>query len=161
MKLRKTVILVAIGLVISVALAVAQEHRLVIVTNDANYELAQFWINFLKAESVPLIRIKASEMDKYKKEKYLAILGGPNETEGIGDIVNQLLTKEEVNFVSQPGNSKMYLKSDVWAEGQRVIIFAGATKADVERARRNSLEKWMESLNDWFNDVFFSIPCCN
>ena len=154
MKAVKFEMLVVVGVAVCLAFAYpvdAQQSRLIIVANDANYELAQPWINLLQGESVPFLRIKASEFEKYKKEKYFAILGGPNEIEGIGDIVKQVLTKEEIDFVSQPGNSKMYLKNDVWQSGQRVIVFAGGTKEAAARARTSTRERWIGYLNDWFD----------
>lgn len=154
MKAVKFEMLIVIGLVVCLVFAYpvgAQQKRLLIVANDANYALAQPWIGLLEGESVPFLRIKAPEFEKYKNERYIAILGGPNETEGIGDIVKKALTKEEVDFVSQPGNNKMYLKNDVWQSGQRVLVFAGGTKEAAARARTSNREKWIGYLNEWFD----------
>jgi hypothetical protein len=65
--------------------------------------------------------------------------------------VKQLLNKEEAEWVSKPGNARMYLKENVWREGQKVLIFAGADKEAAVKARTGNRAKWIGYLNDWFN----------
>jgi hypothetical protein len=69
----------------------------------------------------------------------------------VGEIVKQLLTEEEQNWVGNPGNSRMYLKENVWREGQMVLIFAGSDKEAAVKARTANRAKWIGYLNDWFN----------
>jgi len=154
MKSVKTSAVVAAGMVLCVAFAsqtIARGEVLVIVANQDGYKLAENWIEFLKNESVPYKLINPAEFETHKKEKLIAILGGPNEIEGVGEIVKQLLTQEEQNWVEKPGNSRMYLKENVWREGQKVLIFAGSDKEMAAKARTGNRSKWIGYLNDWFN----------
>lgn len=139
----------------------AEEIPLIVVANDANYELAQPWVTFMKSEAVPFKRILPSDFDQYKKEKYIAILGGPGEMDNTGNVVKQLLTKEDLDFVTQAGNSRMYVKSNVWNPGQQIIIFAGSDKQASACARTNSRERWMTLFSNWYGlDLagHFTIP---
>jgi len=147
--------IVGLFVVISVCLAIpfgstAQEKlRLIVVANDPSYELASAWVNFLNNESVPFTRIKPSDFEKYKKEKNIVILGGPTEPDGIGEIVKQALTKEEQDYVSEQGHFRMYIKNDVWAPGQNVMVFAGSDRQAADKARVVSRQKWIPLFNDW------------
>ena len=145
-------VIVGIGLCLSFAIqATGQELRLTVVANQDGYRLAENWFEFLKNESVPFKQTLPAEFEGNKKEKLIVILGGPNEPGGLGDIVRQLLTKEEVEWVGKPGNSRMYLKENVWREGQKVLIFAGSDKETAMKARTGNRAKWIGYLNDWFN----------
>ncbi len=157
MKSVRMALAVVIGLAIwlslgnSVVAQQKQETSLIVVANDINYELAQPWVTFMKSENIPFKRIQPSEFEQYKKEKYIAILGGPNDADETGSIVKQILAKEEFEWVSQPGNGKMYLKNDIWNNGQNILVFAGPTKEASARARTNSREKWIGYLSKWFD----------
>ena len=130
------IVVVGIGLCLLFAIqASGQELRLTVVANQDGYRLSENWFEFLKNESVPYKQTIPAEFEGNKKEKLIVILGGPNEPGGLGDIVKQLLTKEEIEWVSKPGNARMYLKENVWREGQKVLIFAGADKEMAARAR--------------------------
>ena len=154
MKSVKTLTVVAAGMVLCIMFGsqtIAQGQVLVIVANQDGYKLAENWIEFLKNESVPYKLTNPAEFETHKKEKFIAILGGPNEPEGVGEIVKQLLTKEEQDWVGKPGNSRIYLKENVWREGQKVLIFAGSDKEMAAKARTGNRSKWIGYLNDWFN----------
>jgi hypothetical protein len=69
----------------------------------------------------------------------------------VGEIVKQLLTKEEQEFLSKPGSSRMYLKENVFAPGQRILVFAGIDREAAGRARVSNRAKWIDYLNAWFN----------
>jgi hypothetical protein len=128
----------------------AQEKRqLIVVANDPSYELASAWVNFLKDESVPFTRIMPSDFEKYKKEKNIVILGGPTEPDGVGEIVKQALTKEEQDYVSEEGRFRMYIKYNVWAPEQNVMVFAGSDRQAASKARQVSRQKWIPIFNDW------------
>jgi hypothetical protein len=153
MKLVKWVVIVLVGITVCLALSHgsrAQEVRqLIVVANDQSYELASAWVNFLKNESVPFTRIMPSDFEKYKKEKNIVILGGPNEPDGVGAIVKQALTKEEQDYMSEEGRFRMYVKNDVWAPGQNVMVFAGSDSKAAAKARTVSRQKWIGIFNEW------------
>jgi hypothetical protein len=146
-------VVIAVGMVLCLSgVAFAQGGpSLIVVANDESYKLAENWIEFLRNESVPYRQTKPAEFDKYKKEKFIAILGGPNESGGVGEIVKQVLTKEEQEFVSKPGSSRMYLKENIFAQGQKILVFAGADRELAGKARVSNRSKWIDYLNAWFN----------
>lgn len=124
-------------------------RQLIVVANDQSFDLASAWVNFLKNESVPFTRIMPSDFEKYKNEKNIVILGGPTEPDGVGEIVKQALTKEEQDYVSEEGRFKMYIKYNVWAKEQNVMIFAGSDSKTAAKARTVSRQKWIPIFNDW------------
>jgi hypothetical protein len=153
MKLVKWVVGVFIGITVCLALPYgsgAQEVRqLIVVANDQSYELASPWVNFLKTESVPFTRIQPSDFEKYKKEKNIVILGGPTEPDGVGEIVKQALTKEEQDYFREEGRFRMYIKYNIWAPEQNVMVFAGSDSKAAAKARTVSRQKWIPVFNDW------------
>jgi hypothetical protein len=98
---------------------------------------------------VPFTRIKPSDFEKYKKEKNIVIIGGPTEPDGVGEIVKQALTKEEQDYVSEEGHFRMYIKYNVWAPEQNVMVFAGSDRQAAAKARTVSRQKWIPVFNDW------------
>ncbi len=124
---------------------------LIIVANDESYKLSENWIEFLRNESVPFKQTRPAEFEKYKNEKFIAILGGPSESGGVGEIVKQVLTKEEQEFVSKPGSYRMYLKENVFVQEQRILVFAGADREAAGKARVSNRSRWIDFLNVWFN----------
>ena len=146
-------VVIAVGMVLCLSgYAFAQGGpSLIILANDESYKASENWIEFLRNESVPYRQTKPAEFDKYKKEKFIAILGGPNESGGVGEVVKQVLTKEEQEFVSKPGSSRMYLKESTFAPGQKILVFAGADREAAGKARVSNRSKWIDYLNAWFN----------
>ena len=101
----------------------------VLLTNSIDKELNSEFINFLEAErSVNLV--DASEFENYKNSTYIAILGGDKAPEGVGDIVDMVLSAQEKNDIAQ--KERMLIKLNLWKEGQVVVFLAGP---DRERTR--------------------------
>ena len=146
-------VVVVIGMSLSFSFQVFAQGgpSLIIVANDESYKVAENWIEFLRNESVPYKQTKPADFEKNKKEKFIAILGGPSESGGVGEIVKQVLTKEEQEFVSKPGSSRMYLKENTFAPGQKILVFAGADREAAGKARVANRAKWIDYLNAWFN----------
>jgi hypothetical protein len=156
---------IAIAMVMSLGLVgadilSAQERKTpqgVIVANPDTYEMAKIGIiKFLEGGNVRVVRVGASEFENYKSEPYIIFLGGPNEPEGIGDLIKELLTPEELAKASEAGNEKMFIKDGKWAKDQYVMVFAGADKNAVRNAIKKSREQWSEYLASWF-DIRLSI----
>ncbi len=128
-----------------------EKGKLIIVTNIVNYELDKDVINFIATRGVPIERVSPADFEKYKTEKYILVLGGPGESEGLGDIVRQLLSADEVNFVNQMGNKELYLKTDKFSPGQQIIVIAGCDADATFRQFVNSKDKWWGYVSSWFN----------
>ena len=152
MRLKKRAMMLAFATVLSLAFAsMGRADDFIIVCSDATWNASQNWIGFLKVNEVPLKFVKPSEFQKYKEERFIAILGGVDEPDGIKDIAKEVLSNEEFQWVSRKDNGKMYLKSNVWGPGQNVILFVGSDQKAAERARTSSKDEWLGKLSKWFD----------
>ena len=152
MKLRKTaMVLAALAMISFVFVQAAAAADLLVVASKSTQQSSQNWIGFLKTSEVPFKLVTPQEFANYKQEKYIFLLGGMDETDGIAGLVKEALTKDEIQWLTQAGNGKMYVKSDVWAAGQRVIIVAGSDLKTAEEARKASRDQWFGMLTNWFD----------
>ena len=153
MRMKKTTVVFAIlAMIMGFAFArAATGADLIIVASKATQEASQNWVGFLKTSEVPFKLVTPQEFANYKQQKYHFFLGGVDEMEGIAGPVKEALTKDEFQWVSQPGNGKLYVKSDIWAPGQRIVIVAGSDLKASEEARKTTREQWFAILTDWFD----------
>ncbi len=145
---------VIIGLTISLGPAFAFD-KLFIVGNQASIDRARDFFTTLSNESIPLAII-TDQFDKVKNEKYIVVLGGAKGAGSVEDFVKQVLTKEELESGNQAGG-KMFAKENVFAQGQTIIVFAGADEAAAAEARKNSRKNWWPYLVKWF-ELDTSVP---
>ena len=125
--------------------------KLVIVANQANYDLSKPVIEFIKTRGVEVLNVDASKCKKYKKAKYMVLLAGPNEDDGTGSMAKTLLDESESKWASQMGNKEMYLKTNKWADEQYILVFAGPDANASFRALVNNKNQWWSYLRKWFN----------
>jgi len=174
MKLRRVIIaitIVTLVLLVFTGTIIAQEStekqqvkeeqpNLLVVADKETYKLAEGVIQFMEGRNVPILHVTASEFNEYKtnkekpdyrKEEYIVIVGSPNEPNGIGDIVKEVLTQEEQEWVSKVGNKKMYLKADKWSKGQYILVFAGYDRSASYRVLVNNKDKWWGYISSWFD----------
>jgi len=162
MRVRRTATVLAVVAIFCTALAhTATAQDLIIVATKATFQDAQGWVDFLKMKEIPLKHITPQEFTKGKKEKYIVLMGGMDEPDGIRDIAKGVLTKGEFQSVTQEGNGSMYKKSvlpkekiqasKLWETAQNFIIFAGADRTAATAARKNSKEEWWEEICVWFD----------
>lgn len=121
----------------------------ILVANSIDKGLNSDFISFVQAErDVKLVT--ASEFENYKKSTYIAIIGGNKAPEGVGDIVEKVLSEQEKTEISTKG--KMVIKLNVWQEGQVVVFLAGPdrekTKSVCQENKKayTSLLKGVETL---------------
>lgn len=122
--------------------------RLFIVTNDKALGMAKDFLNTLNNESIPLT-IVSEQFDKVKKEKYIVVLGGAKGPGSVDEFVKLVLTKEEQAEATQPGG-KMFVKENVFAQGQTIIVFAGPDESAAAEARKSGRKTWWSYLVKWF-----------
>jgi|WetSurMetagenome_2_1015567.scaffolds.fasta_scaffold309798_2 hypothetical protein len=154
---RKISIVAFLGLIVllgSLETAFA-EDKVFIVTNEAAKDLAKDFITTLNNESIPL-SIAMDQFDKIKKEKYIIVLGGAKGPGGVDGFIKQILTAEEQKAAGQP-DGKMFVKENVFSQGQKIIVFAGPDEAAAANARKNSRKTWWDCLVKWF-DLDTSAP---
>jgi hypothetical protein len=152
MKARKTIIELAVVVTLSLALtSMAMAQDLIVVASKAAYQDAQKWGDFLKSQDVPLKHVTPGEFANYKTEQYIILMGGVDEPDGIKDLLKKALSDREFASISKEGNKGMFVKSDVWGEGQEVIIFTGSNRAAAEAARLENKEEWWNEIVTWFD----------
>jgi hypothetical protein len=88
-----------------------------------------------------VIRASAGDFDQYKNERFIVILGGPDASEGVGKIVQGVLTGDEQNYLREKGNRKMYVKDDVWTQEQAVFVIAGSDRNGTQEAHKENRER--------------------
>ncbi|MEE8168122.1 MAG: hypothetical protein V3T58_04550 [Candidatus Hydrothermarchaeales archaeon] len=140
--------LTLILLLISVAffsvsvLAQQDKPKSVVLANSIDYELASDFFEFLRNRGIEVIHSAAADFGQYKETKFIVILGGHEAYEGVGDIVKGILTPQEMKYIKSEGNRKMYIKTNVWAMGQVVMVIAGSDRHQTKKSHeenRNSV----------------------
>ena len=129
--------------------------KLFIVTNQKALDLAKDFVTTLNNESIPL-SIVMDQFEKVKKEKYIIVLGGSKGPGGVDGFVNQVLNAQEQQSGSQPGG-KLFVKENVFAQGQVIVVFTGPDEAAAAEARKNGRKTWWELLSKWF-ELDTSLP---
>ena len=129
----------------------AMAEELIVVASEATFEASQKWVDFLTLNEVPLKHVTPQEFDKVKKSKYLVIMGGLDEANGIKGIAKELLDDGEFKDISQKGNGDIFFKFQKWDPMQTIIMFVGSDMAAADKARQESREDWWNSFILWFD----------
>jgi len=148
---RKSIVAAVIGLMVLLSFldTAYAFDKLFIVTNQTALDLAKDFTTTLNNESIPLA-ISMDQFDKIKNEKYIVVLGGAKGPGGVDAFIKQVLTAEEQKAAGQP-DGKMFVKENVFSQGQRIIVFAGPNEAAAANARKNSRKTWWDYLVKWFD----------
>jgi hypothetical protein len=88
----------------------------------------------------------ASGFERYKEEKFIVILGGPDAYDGVGEIVKDVLNVKEGDFLRKRGNRNMYVKHNLWTKGQVVIVIAGSGRNETAAAHKMYRYKILNKL---------------
>jgi len=100
-------------------------RNVVILANDIDWELkGKVLAESLERAGFKVTRVYAKDFDKYKSERFIVILGGPKAYDGVGEIVQEVLSEKEQELVIE-GKRRIFVKANVWTEPQLVIIIAG------------------------------------
>lgn len=114
--------------------------KIVLLANSIDYALASEFFGFLKDKGIEVTQANADNFEQYKNEKFIVILGGSDAYEGVGDVVKQVLTKEEQDWLREKGNRKMFVKANVWTQGQVVMVIAGNDRLETQKANSENKE---------------------
>jgi len=99
----------------------------VVLANSIDFALASEFFGFLRNQGIELTYSTATEFPKNTQSKFIIILGGPDASEGVGEIVQEVLEFDEEEYLRTPGNRKMYVKTNVWnRHGQIVRVIGGS-----------------------------------
>lgn len=120
-----------------------QKIRIVVLANSIDYGNAESFFGFLKNIGIDVIHSTAADFEQYKNEKFIVILGGPDAYDGIGEIVQEILTEDEQNAIREKGNRKKYTKINPWKlrPGQRVTILAGSDRIQTKKSHEENKEE--------------------
>lgn len=122
--------------------------KLFVVANQKSLDLAQEFLTTLNNESIP-ISVSMDQFEKIKKEKYIFVLGGAKGPGSVEDFINQVLTPEEQKSGNEPAG-KVFIKENVFAQGQVIVVFTGPNEASAAEARKSSRKTWWPYLAKWF-----------
>jgi hypothetical protein len=155
--MKKKLMVVAVGLaILPIFLGSAFAYdKIFLVGNQASLDLAKDFISTMNNESIPLA-IVTDQLDKVKTEKYIIVLGGTKGQESAAGFTKQVLTVKEQEEGNQPGG-KMFVKENVFAPGQVIIIFAGPDDAAAANARKSNRKAWWQYIAKWF-ELETSVP---
>lgn len=123
-----------------------EKPKVVMLANSIDYDLAVDFTDFLNDSGFEVVSVTAPGFDDYKSEKIIIILGGPDAPEGVGDIVQAVLTEEEANAIREPNAKKMLVKLDLWAAGQKVIVLAGSDRNQTKAAHEENRDAVLEEI---------------
>ena len=138
----------------------ASEDALTVVATHETYEQAGGWLDFLQSKDVQVHHVTPLEYANGIDARYIVIMGGLDEPEGIKDIVVKILSEKEMMQVSQKDAAETFIKTVVpenvppsrqWESAVNFIMFIGSDAEGVMKARSESKETWWEEIQIWFD----------
>jgi len=152
LKIKRTSIVLIVVILLCVLLTQkASADELYIVATESTRQGSHNWFGFLEFEEVPFNFLLPNEFGDYKEEKFIVIMGSINESKDIKDILSQILTEGEVKWLSRKGNGNLYLKSDIWTQGQKIAVVAGSDQNALKKVRKANKEEWCDIIIEWFD----------
>ncbi|MEE8167819.1 MAG: hypothetical protein V3T58_02965 [Candidatus Hydrothermarchaeales archaeon] len=112
--------------------------KIVVLANSIDYELASDFFGFLGNKGMEVVHSTTTDFDQYKLEKFIVILGGPDAPEGVGDVVGEVLMNSDQNAIREQSAKKMYVKTNIWTTGQRVMVIAGSGRDQTKEAHQEN-----------------------
>ncbi|MFQ5975678.1 MAG: hypothetical protein ACE5J5_05130 [Candidatus Hydrothermarchaeales archaeon] len=106
--------------------------QIVILANPIDYGLASDFFGFLRNKGLEIVHATPDDFDQYKNKKFIVILGGPDAYDGVGGIVQEVLSEVEQNSIREAGARKKYVKTNIWSQGQRVTVIAGSDRNETK-----------------------------
>lgn len=105
----------------------------VVLANDIGWDIrGDLLASQLEALGLSVERVTANEFEVYKESPIVVILGGPEAYDGVGSYVQQVLSLEEQNAIIN-GEAGMFIKTNVWKNGQVVIVLASQDRWGTSR----------------------------
>ena len=115
--------------------------KIVVVSNSIDYtpELIEY-----VQQHFQVISITAEEFSDYQNYDYYIILGGPDAPEGVGDLVQAILSLREQDYIRNTKEYHLFIRVK---GGKTFFVLAGADREQTERA-----------VTDLKDDVLSYIP---
>ena len=127
----------------------------VILSNETDKSFCQDFSAYLKKLSINWLSV--GEFERIK-DKNIIILGGPD-AKDVGEIVIDLLTWKEVNYIRKDGNYSILKKDSPWTDNKVVYILAGSDRVLTKRAAEEGIRSILEKVKNrekWFDYSFSS-----
>ncbi|MCK4247504.1 MAG: hypothetical protein KAX04_03085 [Methanomicrobia archaeon] len=129
------------------------EQRLILVANDIDYELNKETFNIICAENDwELLRVTADQFQIYKDESFIVILGGVEAYDGIGEIVDDVLTDPQ--GIKTHSSFHRFLVENYWIRFQEVVILAGEDREHTKEAVETFKDKFLECYEEGIKKAF-------
>jgi hypothetical protein len=112
-------------------------QRVVVLANSIDFSLAKNFFTYLRGQELDVLHISAENYEEHKDEN-LIILGGPDTPEGVGEIVQNILTINEQESIREPRSKKIYIKSS--ESGKILLIIAGSNRNYTAEAHHDNRE---------------------
>lgn len=113
--------LFTMGFVLLVIICTAVQASALAVTvlgNSIDLPLAAGYLDSFRAEGFDVQTISAAELTQHKGDSVILILGGQHAPEGVGEIVNSIMTQREKDeAVSRPDARVLVVAPNLWAGG--------------------------------------------
>ncbi|MFH1403688.1 MAG: hypothetical protein ABIH11_05400 [Candidatus Altiarchaeota archaeon] len=128
-----------------------QDGGVVVLSNQLDMPAASAIGELMEKNNLPYTVVGAGEFDAYRASRHVIILGGHGSPEGVGDVVEGLLTSfERQSLTSDTDSSFLFRKRGVWTEGQTVWILAGHDVDDTILAQRKYSGGIMRALAEYY-----------
>lgn len=115
----------------------------VIISNQTDGDFCADFSASLRRVTVDWIYIKTPEIPDSVKDKNLIILGGPDALY-TGDIVKDILTESEVDFIRGNEGYHTFVKDSPWADDRVVYICTGSDRIFTKTAAEETLQLIIE-----------------
>ncbi len=141
-----TVVLVVFLPILSFAQAETQDSPdLVILANSIDRDLSIDYTS--EFPDFDIIYVDADSFDVFKGFENILILGGPDAPEGIGEVVQTILSEDEQAFLRKSkGTGGIFARANLWTGGQTITIIAGNNRHGTRYAQLEFLEELSETI---------------
>jgi hypothetical protein len=126
--------------------------KIVVISNSIDH--SPELIEYLQGK-VDVIAITAEELPLYQSYQYYVILGGPEAPEGVGEVVQGVLSVQEQEYLRNTTEYNLFIRVK---NGKTYFVFAGADREQTKLAVTNLKDeilsylpetpvKWLENLD--------------
>lgn len=119
-----------------------EKPKAILLANDIDFNRAGSFVEFLEGNGFEVVRITARELEEYKAEELIIILGGADALDGVGSIVREVLDEREQELTRL--GLRYFMKTDVWVPNQRVFVFSGPDRDQTKQAHTEFRDKILE-----------------
>ncbi|MFC2162721.1 hypothetical protein ACFLRF_03495 [Candidatus Altiarchaeota archaeon] len=129
--------------------SLSQIFSIALVSNPTDNLFATDLIDHLRRADYNVTMYDPSEIEKIKYQPFILFLGGHNSPGGAGEIVAVLLNNSEKKYLVADENASIIsIKRDVWADNQKILVFAGHDQYDTRNAWKDHLSSLSHDENN-------------